>query len=71
MKEIIDAGHGEESDPNIVSSLMGWMCERCGEISIGNEWICHDPYVQSDHAQDPFDAFTRPTSNRSIYDFIQ
>lgn len=71
LKEIIDAGHGEESDPNIVSSLMGWMCERCGEISIGNEWICHDPYVQKDHAQDPFDAFTRPTSNRSIYDFIQ
>ena len=71
LKEIIDAGHGEESDPNVVGSLMGWMCERCGEISIGNEWICHDPYVQIDHAQDPFDAFTRPTSNRSIYDFIQ
>lgn len=32
---------------------MGWMCERCGEIQIGNEWICHDPYVQIDHAQDP------------------
>ena len=71
LKEIIDAGHGEESDPNVVGSLMGWMCERCGEIQIGNEWICHDPYVQKDHAQDPFDAFTRPTSNRSIYDFIQ
>ena len=71
LKEIIDAGHGEESDPNIVDSLMGWMCERCGEVQIGNEWICHDPYVQKDHAQDPFDAFTRPTSNRSIYDFIQ
>ncbi len=71
LKEIIDAGHGEESDPNIVGSLMGWMCERCGEVQIGNEWICHDPYVQMDHAQDPFDAFTRPTSNRSIYDFIQ
>lgn len=71
MKEIIDAGHGEESDSNIVGSLMGWMCERCGEVQIGNEWICHDPYVQKDHAQDPFDAFTRPTSNRSIYDFIQ
>ena len=68
---IIDAGHGEESNPNIVGSLMGWMCERCGEVQIGNEWICHDPYVQKDHAQDPFDAFTRPTSNRSIYDFIQ
>ena len=60
LKEIIDAGHGEESDPNIVGSLMGWMCERCGEVQIGNEWICHDPYVQKDHAQD-----------RSIYDFIQ
>ena len=71
LKEIIDVGHGEESDPNVVGSLMGWMCERCGEIQIGNEWICHDPYVQKDHAQDPFDAFTRPTSNRSIYDFIQ
>lgn len=71
LKEIIDAGHSEESDPNIVGSLMGWMCERCGEVQIGNEWICHDPYVQKDHAQDLFDAFTRPTSNRSIYDFIQ
>lgn len=71
LKEIIDAGHGEESDPNVVGSLMDWMCERCGEVQIGNEWICHDPYVQKDHAQDPFDAFTRPTSNRSIYDFIQ
>lgn len=71
LKEIIDAGHGEESDPNIVGSLMSWMCERCGEVQIGNEWICHDPYVQKDHAQDPFDAFTRPTSDRSIYDFIQ
>ena len=71
LKEIIDAGHGEESDPNVVGSLMGWMCERCGEVQIGNEWICHDPCVQKDHAQDPFDAFTRPTSNRSIYDFIQ
>ena len=60
-----------EKYPNIAGSLMGWMCERCGEVQIGNEWICHDPYVQKDHAQDPFDAFTRPTSNRSIYDFIQ
>ena len=68
---VIDAGHGEESNPEFAGELMGWMCERCGEISIGNEWICADPYVQRDHAEDPFDAFTRPTSNRSIYDFIQ
>ena len=65
------AGHGEESDPSYTGELMGWMCERCGEVSIGNEWICADPYVQRDHADDPFDAFTRPTSNRSVYDFIQ
>ena len=71
LKEAIDAGHGEESDPSYTGELMGWMCERYGEVSIGNEWICADPYVQRDHADDPFDAFTRPTSNRSVYDFIQ
>ena len=72
LKEAIDAGHGEESDPSYTGELMGWMCERCGEVSIGNEWICADPYVQRDHADDPFDAFTRPTTaNRSVYDFIQ
>ena len=40
LKEAIDAGHGEESDPSYTGELMGWMCERCGEVSIGNEWIC-------------------------------
>ena len=43
-------------------ALMGWMCERCDDVTIGNEWICSDPYVQRDHAEDPFDAFTRPVS---------
>ena len=66
LKEVLEDGHGEESNPEFAGELMGWMCERCGEISIGNEWICADPYVQRDHAEDPFDAFTRPTSNRSI-----
>ena len=49
---------------------MGWMCERCGEVKLGNEWICDDPYVQQDHAADPFDAFTKPTANRSMLDFV-
>ena len=71
LDRLIADGKGAESDPMLTAKLMGWMCERCGEISIGNEWICADPYVQRDHAEDPFDAFTRPTSNRSIYDFIQ
>ena len=32
----------------------------------GNAWICHDPWVQKDHAEDPFDAFTHPTHNISL-----
>lgn len=71
LEEAVAAGHGEESNPEFGGALMGWMCERCGEISIGNEWICADPYVQRDHADDPFDAFTKPTSNRSMLYFTQ
>ena len=71
IKQAIDAGKGKACDPAFTNELMGWMCERCGEVSIGNEWICADPYVQKDHAEDPFDAFTKPTSNRSLYDFTQ
>ena len=47
------------------------MGERCGEVKLGNEWICSDPYVQMDHAQDPFDAFTKATTNQSMRDFVQ
>lgn len=71
LKKGIEAGRGEESDLEYVGTLLGWMGERCGETKIGNEWICSDPYVQIDHANDPFDAFTKPTSNRSLYDFTQ
>lgn len=71
IKKAIDNGQALESDPALLGRLLGWMCERCGEVHIGNEWICADPYVQKDHAEDPFDAFTKPTSNRSLYDFVQ
>lgn len=71
VKAVVDAGRGMESDPELTLAMMGWMGERCGTIRYGNEWICHDPYVQEDHAKDPFDAFTRPTSNRSLYDFCR
>ena len=51
---------------------MGWMFARCDEgVTLGNEWICDSPYVQQDHAQDPFDAFTKPTSNRAWLYFLQ
>lgn len=71
LKKAIDAGLGRDSDAEFTGALMGWMCERCDDVTIGNEWICSDPYVQRDHADDPFDAFTKPTSNRSLYDFTQ
>lgn len=71
LGKAVAAGRGKESDAAFTASLMGWMCERCGEVSIGNEWICADPYVQRDHAADPFDAFTKPTTNQSMYYFTQ
>ena len=64
MQKLVDEGHGDECDPSKTAELLGWMCERCGEIRYGNEWICADPYVQTDHAADPFDAFTKPQRSR-------
>lgn len=71
LEELLVQEKGTDSNAQLVGALMGWMCERCDDVSIGNEWICSDKYVQIDHAEDPFDAFTKPTSNRSLYDFIQ
>ena len=70
LQKACDEGRGEERDPEIGGILMSWMFSRCEEgASIGNEWICSDKYVQLDHANDPFDAFTKPTTNRSYLDF--
>ena len=67
----IEAGQAHESNPDFVAELMGWMFARCEEgATLGNEWICHDPYVQKDHAEDPFDAFTHPCHNQSVLYFI-
>lgn len=71
MQQLVAEGKGDESDPALLGEVLGWMCERCGEIKLGNEWICHDEYVQIDHATDPFDAFARPTSNRAVLDFVK
>lgn len=65
-------GKAHDSEPALVGELMGWMFERCGEgAELGNEWICHDPAVQHDHAEDPFDAFTHPVHNISLKYFIE
>ncbi len=71
IDKLIEDGKGDDSDPSLSAELLGWMCERCGEIKLGNEWICADPYVQIDHAQDPLDAFTKPTLNRALREFIE
>lgn len=71
LDALIEAGGAHDSDPALTAELMGWMFARCEEgAELGNEWICHDPYVQRDHAEDPFDAFTHPTHNVSLRDFI-
>ncbi|MBO6039981.1 MAG: alpha/beta hydrolase, partial [Oscillospiraceae bacterium] len=72
LKEAVDAGKGDETDPNFTNMLFGFMFARIEEpVKLGNEWICHSPWVQQDHAADPFDAFTKPTNNRSMLYFCE
>ena len=72
VEEAIAAGRGLEVDGDLIGLLLGWMCDRCEEdIEFGNEWICHNYEVQYDHANDPFDAFTKPVTVRTLYDFVQ
>ena len=72
LKPLVDAGKGADVAPELLGSLMGGLFARIEEgVKIGNEWICHDPYVQLDHAQDPFDAFTKPTCNEALLQFVE
>ena len=71
QRELVDSGQGKEAVGDRMAKQMGWMCERVAEVKIGNEWICADPYVQIDHAEDPFDAFMRPINNQSLWYFYQ
>lgn len=72
LREACNNGKAMDRDPEMLNMLMGWMCERCDEeIEFGNEWICDDYSVQYDHANDPFDAFTKPCTNRCLLDFVE
>lgn len=71
LKPLAEAGKGAEADPDLLGTLLGGLFSRIEEVKIGNEWICHDPYVQLDHANDPFDAFTKPTSNEALLQFME
>lgn len=72
LREAVDAGEGNASDPKFTNMLFGFMFARIEEpVRLGNEWICHSKWVQNDHAADPFDAFTKPTNNRSMLYFCE
>ena len=72
LEAAVAEGKGDESDPNFTGMLFGFMFSRIEEpVQLGNEWICHSPWVQKDHAADPFDAFTKPTNNRSLLYFCE
>ncbi len=71
LEGMIAQGKAHEADPDVPTDLLGWLFERCEDVKLGNEWISYDPYVQIDHANDPFDAFTKPTHNISWLYFAQ
>ena len=72
IRAAVDGGKGNESDPSFTGMLFGFMFARIEEpVRLGNEWICHSLSVQNDHAADPFDAFTKPTNNRSMLYFCE
>lgn len=67
MEKEVEEGRGQEDGSKFVQDLFATFFAMVDEeISIGNEWICHDKYVQIDHAKDPFNSFTKPIQTRSI-----
>lgn len=70
LKKLIDEGKGEEIDPNSIDKLLGWMTKRCKNPTTPNDWICGDPDVVADHANDPFNNFKTPPNVRSLYHFV-
>lgn len=72
LKNTVERGHGKDFDPNAINTIFERFYDRIDEeIIYGNEWICHDRYVQKDHAEDPFDSFTKPTNNISMLYFCK
>lgn len=71
IQDVVDKGGGKESNPEIVSAVLGWFADCIPDMKVGNEWICGDPFVQKDHIEDPFNAFTRPVLNQSLLYFTE
>ncbi|WP_208586085.1 alpha/beta fold hydrolase [Gracilibacillus suaedae] len=71
LKVDIDNGKGEQVNADYLDSLLGWMTDRIDYPLTQNDWICGDPDVVADHANDPFNNFTSPPNIRSLYQFVQ
>ncbi len=47
VQKLVDEGKGDEADPSLGGTFMGWMFARCKEgVRLGNEWICDDVYLR-------------------------
>ena len=71
LKAEIDAGNGEQVDPDYQNRMFEWMTERIENPNTPNDWISKDPDIVADHANDPFNNFTPVPNIQSLYQFAQ
>ncbi|MDR0590056.1 MAG: lysophospholipase [Spirochaetaceae bacterium] len=67
IKGLIDAGRGDESDPQYVAKVFAGMTDRYENPQTPNDWISGDPDVVRDHGTDPFNNSYRPSTLASLY----
>ncbi|MCR4674635.1 MAG: lysophospholipase [Lachnospiraceae bacterium] len=71
IQKAVDEGKGDEVSDEFVQDVLGWFANCIPDTKVGNEWICGDPWVQKDHIEDPFNAFTQPIISRSLLYFSE
>ena len=71
LKAEIDAGNGEQVDPDYQNRMFEWMTERIENPNTPNDWISKDPDIVADHANDPFNNFISVPNIQSLYQFAQ
>ncbi|MDR2631159.1 MAG: lysophospholipase [Spirochaetaceae bacterium] len=67
IKALIDAGRGDESDPQYLGKLFGGMTSRYENPQTPNDWISGDPDVVRDHSEDPLNNIHRTPTVASFY----
>ena len=66
LKAEIDAGNGEQVDPDYQNRMFEWMTERMENPNTPNDWTSKDPDIVADHANDPFNNFTSVPNIQSV-----